>query len=756
MSNSEDDSSAEVKNKVQDTPHLKSTEKSLKTDSALQNAKEDYEASAAPSYFKQQTEKISIKPDLPNVRISEDIKKSTKAAQKMPVEAVSWQNRKSCSQDSSERYKDSKKTSEIKPGTSKRISEDKCSSHLSDTSRNLSTTSSKIKTQLISDAFKTAPTDKSVFKLIASELEVEAKRIDLLLARNVDLTKCEVQRVLYPTVVSEEVAESSPTAQSGCVKQKIGKQNQPSLNQEKSQNVQTNPLDSVREVANAKKSKTSTNASASKDYKYPPGTYYAEPLKKGPDSPSVKSIVKIFEDMTLQEDCRKEMERKQRLGKSKDSKQRISDIAPEKIQSSSITRTSFPNERSFISPGKVQPRSRINLSNERISSFISTESKTRTGVPNTKMSLIDSDKTPPRSKARKSLPNKRTSPLINKEKAQPRRRTRISFPNESTRLSRPEKGQLSSRARTSFLDDGKYSLISPEMVRSISRTNLSNEKISLMNTENNRTIGITNKRISPLTGTETNQPSKTKISFPDARDSSVISPEKIPLGSEERISLLNEKTSLSSPEKVQLGSETIGIPNKRISPLIGTVTNQPSKTKISLPDARSSVISPEDIQLGSKARISPLNEKTLSSPEKSQLGSRSRINLLNENSLPKKQSENVTVPSYAGRPGIAASDTQPSIQSNTVPAVRTLKYEEIRSSSTERQSDSKDAEFPGCLSSENKDLAQYSFEFQGAIAIEHPSTIITNAKRIGNCKRLNGIGESEGIIGIRGTSTTSP
>ncbi|GFS81356.1 hypothetical protein TNCV_1225391 [Trichonephila clavipes] len=33
---------------------------------------------------------------------------------------------------------------------------------------------------------------------------------------------------------------------------------------------------------------------------------------------------------------------------------------------------------------------------------------------------------------------------------------------------------------------------------------------------------------------------------------------------------------------------------------------------------------------------------------------------------------------------------------------------------------------------------------------------IENAERIGNCKRLNDIGESEGIIGIRGRSTTSP
>ncbi|GFY24031.1 integrase catalytic domain-containing protein [Trichonephila clavipes] len=34
--------------------------------------------------------------------------------------------------------------------------------------------------------------------------------------------------------------------------------------------------------------------------------------------------------------------------------------------------------------------------------------------------------------------------------------------------------------------------------------------------------------------------------------------------------------------------------------------------------------------------------------------------------------------------------------------------------------------------------------------------VIANAKRIGNGKRLNGIGETEGIIGIRGRSTTSP
>jgi len=31
-----------------------------------------------------------------------------------------------------------------------------------------------------------------------------------------------------------------------------------------------------------------------------------------------------------------------------------------------------------------------------------------------------------------------------------------------------------------------------------------------------------------------------------------------------------------------------------------------------------------------------------------------------------------------------------------------------------------------------------------------------NAKQIGNCRRLNGMGESEGIIGIRGRRTTSP
>ena len=34
--------------------------------------------------------------------------------------------------------------------------------------------------------------------------------------------------------------------------------------------------------------------------------------------------------------------------------------------------------------------------------------------------------------------------------------------------------------------------------------------------------------------------------------------------------------------------------------------------------------------------------------------------------------------------------------------------------------------------------------------------VIANAKWIGNCKRLNNIGESEGFIGIRGRSTTSP
>lgn len=34
--------------------------------------------------------------------------------------------------------------------------------------------------------------------------------------------------------------------------------------------------------------------------------------------------------------------------------------------------------------------------------------------------------------------------------------------------------------------------------------------------------------------------------------------------------------------------------------------------------------------------------------------------------------------------------------------------------------------------------------------------VIANAKRIGNCRRLNGMGESEGIIGIRGRRTTSP
>ena len=34
--------------------------------------------------------------------------------------------------------------------------------------------------------------------------------------------------------------------------------------------------------------------------------------------------------------------------------------------------------------------------------------------------------------------------------------------------------------------------------------------------------------------------------------------------------------------------------------------------------------------------------------------------------------------------------------------------------------------------------------------------VMANAKRIGNCRRLNGMGESEGIIGIRGRRTTSP
>ncbi|GFY69007.1 hypothetical protein TNIN_152351, partial [Trichonephila inaurata madagascariensis] len=675
MSNSEDDSSAEVENKVQqDTSRLKSTEKSLKTESALQNPKKD-EASAAPSYFKQQTLKTSIKPDPPNIRVSGGIKKSTKTAQEMPVESVSGRNRKaSCSKDSSVRYKDSKKRTEIKPGTSKGISEDKSSSHLSDMSRNPSKTSSKIKTQLISDASKTPPTDKSLFKLIARDLEVEAKRIDLLLEGDSDLIDYEFQRALYSSMVPMEVVESSP-AQSRCVKQKIGKQNEPSLNQDKSQSVQTNPLDIGREVASAKKSETSAKASASKDYKYPPGTYFAEPTKIGSDSPRVKSIVKIFEDLQLQEDCRKEMERKQRRGMSEDNKQRVSDIAAEtsmigaeKIQSSSTTRTNFPNERSFISPGKVQQRSRRSLSNERISSFISTEKarleyKTRTSVPNTKMSsLIDSGKTPSRSKAGTSLPNKRISPLISTEKARPKRTARMSFPNKNTQLSSPEKSQLGSRARTSFLDEGTRPLISPEMIQSISRVNLSNEKISsLMNTE------------------QAQEDSRTRI----------------------------------------------GVPKKGTSPLIGTEKNRQSKTKISLPDERASVISPEEIQLSSKARISLLNEKTsLSSPEKAQLGSRSRTNLLNEKTLPKKQSEHVTVQSDAGREAMTASDTQPSIlHGRDVPAVCPLKYEEIGSSSTERQSDSKVAVISGCLSSENKDdLTQSSFEFQGAIAIEHPSS----------------------------------
>ncbi|GFW26891.1 uncharacterized protein TNCV_1377341 [Trichonephila clavipes] len=34
--------------------------------------------------------------------------------------------------------------------------------------------------------------------------------------------------------------------------------------------------------------------------------------------------------------------------------------------------------------------------------------------------------------------------------------------------------------------------------------------------------------------------------------------------------------------------------------------------------------------------------------------------------------------------------------------------------------------------------------------------VIANAKRIGSCKRLNGISESEGIIGIRDRNTTLP
>jgi len=33
---------------------------------------------------------------------------------------------------------------------------------------------------------------------------------------------------------------------------------------------------------------------------------------------------------------------------------------------------------------------------------------------------------------------------------------------------------------------------------------------------------------------------------------------------------------------------------------------------------------------------------------------------------------------------------------------------------------------------------------------------MANVKRTGNCKRLNGMGESEGIIGIRGRRTISP
>ncbi|GFT51337.1 hypothetical protein TNCV_4954731 [Trichonephila clavipes] len=41
-------------------------------------------------------------------------------------------------------------------------------------------------------------------------------------------------------------------------------------------------------------------------------------------------------------------------------------------------------------------------------------------------------------------------------------------------------------------------------------------------------------------------------------------------------------------------------------------------------------------------------------------------------------------------------------------------------------------------------------------AVPTSGCILSNAKRIGNCKRLNGIGESEGIIAIRNRSTTSP
>ncbi|GFQ79133.1 hypothetical protein TNCT_697701 [Trichonephila clavata] len=71
MSNSEDDSFAEVENKdtvqLEDSPQWKSVCKSLNTGSASPNAKGD-QASVAPSYSEPQTEKIGIKADLPNIR----------------------------------------------------------------------------------------------------------------------------------------------------------------------------------------------------------------------------------------------------------------------------------------------------------------------------------------------------------------------------------------------------------------------------------------------------------------------------------------------------------------------------------------------------------------------------------------------------------------------------------------------------------------------------------------------------------------
>ena len=66
----------------------------------------------------------------------------------------------------------------------------------------------------------------------------------------------------------------------------------------------------------------------------------------------------------------------------------------------------------------------------------------------------------------------------------------------------------------------------------------------------------------------------------------------------------------------------------------------------------------------------------------------------------------------------------------------------------------------------------YTNKFDGFPTLEHakynwpwekhgfskskPQIVKANAKRFGNCKRLNGIGESKGFIGIRGRSTTSP